>query len=201
MEIRINIAKKHFWAIMAVIVLIGAATLVFATGYSSTLASHAMLFADTIRGKTGSTVTVSDNLAVTGNVGVTNGKISGDGSGLTNLKFFLSCEHRRSITFNGDSVEWCDATYPTISFCSVVDGYDGSTKTDADPTSPTILTTCLSNGLCNAGDGAGDMKRANLGSDAAYLEIVTKTGGIEGCWQYDNGHSRTPYRLELICCK
>ena len=68
MKLEINIEKMHFWILLAVVVLLGGTALVFATGYSNTLASHITLFADTIRGKTGGTVTVNDNLAVTGSI-------------------------------------------------------------------------------------------------------------------------------------
>jgi hypothetical protein len=65
MKLEINIGKKHFWMIMAVIVLLGATTIVFATGYAATMASHATLFADVIKSKVeGGPVTIQDNIVV-----------------------------------------------------------------------------------------------------------------------------------------
>ncbi|MBD3312872.1 hypothetical protein GF345_00360 [Candidatus Woesearchaeota archaeon] len=68
MKIEINILKKHLWLTIAVIVMIGAAGFVIAQTYSADQPSHGTLFTDLITGKSGTGVTVDDDLKLTGTV-------------------------------------------------------------------------------------------------------------------------------------
>ena len=103
----------------------------------------------------------------------------------------LNCINKRSAVFKHDSVMWCDSVHPTLVQCSLVDD-------EAPATSPTIMTSCLTDGDCDARG-----IRIGLGADAAYLETVKQNtnGGIMGCWQYDEGHTRNAYKLDIICCE
>lgn len=108
----------------------------------------------------------------------------------------VDCVNLRSTVFDADAVAWCNTDHPKVIHCSIAD--------DQAPTAgPTVISTagsssgtCQSNGACHASN------RGDLGGDVSYLEIVVKDDGItEGCWQYDYGHSRKDYHLDLICCK
>jgi hypothetical protein len=59
-----NLSKFDTFIVVSVSFLLIATLYVAATGYTSGTASHTVLFADTIRGKSGNTVYVDDNLTV-----------------------------------------------------------------------------------------------------------------------------------------
>lgn len=102
------------------------------------------------------------------------------------------CRSLRSGQFTADAVVWCDTDYPKMFSCNIIDN-------QAPSVGPTLMTSCLNNGPCNFSS-----TRGNLGQDNAYLERIAKnvTGQVvEGCAQYDQGHSRDPYKLEIYCCK
>lgn len=76
MEMKINFEKKHFWILLAAI-LVGTVAIVVATAPAGTIIqSHDTLYTDTIIGKTGGTVTVNDNLIITTTKGITLGGIA-----------------------------------------------------------------------------------------------------------------------------
>ena len=109
----------------------------------------------------------------------------------------VDCISKRTPVLSKDSVGWCNSDYPNVVHCSLVD--------DQAPNSgPTVLSSagsssgsCQNDGLCKA-DGI----RTSLAEDAFYLELVVKDNGItQGCWQYDSGHSRQDYHLDLVCCR
>jgi hypothetical protein len=58
MELKINIEKKHFYILAALIVIIGAMTIVIATAPAGAIQSHGQLYTDIITGKTADIVTV-----------------------------------------------------------------------------------------------------------------------------------------------
>ncbi|MBT3866268.1 hypothetical protein HOF78_04190 [Candidatus Woesearchaeota archaeon] len=109
----------------------------------------------------------------------------------------IDCMSWRSATFGEDAVSWCNTDYPTLVHCSIIDN-------QAPNGGPTLIASagsssgqCQSEGLCSATN-----IRADLGDDTGYLEIVKKNDGIiQGCWQYDYGHARKDYQIELVCCK
>ena len=70
MRISFNIEKRHLFVFGLFLVLFFSGY-VIATGFTSNQASHPTLFADIIRGKSSGTVTVNDNLKVSGNLEVT----------------------------------------------------------------------------------------------------------------------------------
>lgn len=113
------------------------------------------------------------------------------------LNLGQECITKRTSVLSKDSVGWCNSDYPNLVHCSLAD--------DQAPNSgPTVLSsagsssgTCQSDGLCKA-----DNIRSSLAKDSFYLELVVKDNGItNGCWQYDSGHSRQDYHLDLVCCK
>ncbi len=87
MEIKISIEKKHLYYLTGLIclLLIG---LVIATGYPTGEPFHQTLYTDTITGKSGTGVTVSDPLTVTGD--------------LTTEKMITASD----ITYSGDLRGW-----------------------------------------------------------------------------------------------
>lgn len=108
----------------------------------------------------------------------------------------VDCVNKRSTVFDADAVAWCDTDHPKMVHCSIID--------DQAPTAgPTVISTagsssgsCQSNGACVASN------RGDLGGDISYLEVVIKDDGVvEGCWQYDYGHARKDYHLDMVCCK
>lgn len=67
--------------------------------------------------------------------------------------------------------------------------YDGTCRLFDGHISPTTTVPAL--------------ERGNLGADEAYFERVYQVASgnnLEGCAQYDNGHNRNAYRLEVYCC-
>ena len=103
----------------------------------------------------------------------------------------ISCVNLRSDVFKKDAVQWCPTTHPKLMHCSIVDdSAEETTLYDLDGT-----CTTDENQLCSA---VGI--RAGLGQAEAYLEIVTRNNEREGCWQYDDGHSRNDYKIEVVCC-
>lgn len=70
MKIEINIGKKHFWAIIGVIVLLAITTIVVAKtttpAYTNDQPFHETLYTDVIAGKTTTKVMVDDDTEVTG---------------------------------------------------------------------------------------------------------------------------------------
>jgi len=107
-----------------------------------------------------------------------------------------NCVMKRSSVQKKDAVVYCPDDKPLMFSCQIID--------DQPPSSaPTSLADyCESDGLCNAGSKAPETyNRTDLGSDQAYLERVVNSDDVEGCWQYDSGHNRTPYRLEVMCCE
>jgi hypothetical protein len=61
-------------------------------------------------------------------------------------------------------------------------------------------------GECHQGYNEGkygpNTGREGLGGDNTYLErVLHPDGDKEGCLQYDSGHSRGWYRLDIFCCK
>ena len=66
MKITLHIEKVHLYAFILVSIMVASAVLVVGTGFSAGQASHTTLFTDTLRGKTGSRVTVNDDFAVSG---------------------------------------------------------------------------------------------------------------------------------------
>ncbi len=191
MKFEINIAKKHAWMIVAAVTLLSVTMLVFATGYSSGLQSHATLFADTIRGKSGGSVTVDDTLSTTGDISA-DGTISGDGSGLSNVHSSL-CMHKRGDSSRNDKVLWCTEDYPVLVHCS---GPDDQAPDSVDD----LSSECSDDGDC---EFSGE--RGSLGGDYIYFEIIRKitSDGVEvrGCAGYDYEHSHVDYKLDIVCCK
>lgn len=76
MKIEINMEKKHFWALVGVIVLLFGVTAVIAKTttpiYTDDQPFHDTLYADVIAGKSADNVAVDDNLNVKGNITASN---------------------------------------------------------------------------------------------------------------------------------
>jgi len=106
------------------------------------------------------------------------------------------CIKKRSQIISKDSVIYCPSDYPISYSCNIIDD-------EASVTPPTNLSGyCNSDGLCDASLSApAEYERKNLGQSNAYLETVVNSSGVGGCWQYDYGHARAAYRLEIMCCK
>ena len=73
MKLTLNIEKKHLYILTAFIILIGVGV-VIATGWNGQQ-SHPTLFADIITGRSGSTVTVNDDLIIQNSKGITLGGV------------------------------------------------------------------------------------------------------------------------------
>lgn len=82
MKIEINIGKKHFWALVGLIMVLFAATVVIAktttVPWTDDRPFHDILYADIIAGKSADNVVVDDSTNVTGNLGVNGNIVAGD---------------------------------------------------------------------------------------------------------------------------
>ena len=108
--------------------------------------------------------------------------------------FVASYIVKRSAVQTKDSVVYCPSTHPLVVSCYIADD-------QAPASGPTSLAGyCDGDGLCHAGGTApSQFRRQSLGTDNVYLERVINSAGVEGCWQYDNAHSHSDYRIELTC--
>ena len=64
MKVAFDVNKVHLYIAVATTIILLSTVVVVATGFSGTQASHATLFTDTIRGRSGGTVAINDNLNV-----------------------------------------------------------------------------------------------------------------------------------------
>ena len=108
------------------------------------------------------------------------------------------CFRKRSAAFRNDFVTWCPADFPDLYSCSQLDESGGNR--------PMLFTRCTRDGTCQAKAGQNGIQydRSGLGANGQYYERVQKRESgrlIDGCWMYDNNHSHTPHRADVMCCK
>ncbi len=84
-EIVINFEKKHFVYLSLFLMIFGSVSFVLATGWSSGKEFHNPFYVDEIRGKSGDTVTVNDDLEVVGTIyGELTDEVHGEAEGENN---------------------------------------------------------------------------------------------------------------------
>jgi hypothetical protein len=114
------------------------------------------------------------------------------------FKIDKECVVKRSKIGKKDFVTWCPKKQPKLYSCLQI---DDSTPGSGNEAELQDLSGCSGDGTCQAN---GRYSRKNLGSDAIYYERVQKTLSgkkIDGCLMYDHGHSHTPHKADVMCCR
>jgi hypothetical protein len=178
--VNINIKKRHVYILSALIILVG--SILFVQGQGTSNFGHNAYDVDVVIGGTVKPLQNAIN--------------DGDLTSTITIGGSVNCMGVRSEVATKDYVQYCPGSHPTVVHCSIVDD-EAKNIPPIDP--PTWLPPgpCQSNGKCDS-----TSIRHNLDGNEAYLEIVkANTPKPQGCWQYNVGHSRNPYRIELICCE